>query len=159
VFINWFESWLGQWMSRPAQLCVLLEVCGRQLAVEKDGSIYSCDHFVYPEYKLGSVMDQDQDLGDMVFSPQQRKFGCDKRDTLPQYCLDCKYRFACNGECPKNRFIKTPSGQPGLNYLCSGFKRFFDHADPYLRALVKVAQPLVAISGSTVVSAARPDGF
>ncbi len=137
VAINWFESWVGQWMGQPATMCVLSDVCGRALALEKDGSLYSCDHFVYPEYRLGNIVSEPRQLLDMVYSPQQRKFGCDKRDTLPDYCRSCAYRFACNGECPKNRFIKTPDGQPGLNYLCAGFKRFLEYADPYIRRIVK----------------------
>jgi uncharacterized protein len=136
VFVNWFESLVGQWMRQPAQLCVLAEVCGRSLAVEKDGSIYSCDHFVYPEYRLGNVGDKNLQLGDLVYSPEQRRFGCRKRDTLPEYCRQCRFRFACNGGCPRTRFIKTPDGQPGLNYLCSGLKRFLTHADPGLRQIV-----------------------
>jgi len=136
VLVNWFESLVGQWMRRPAQICVLAEVCGRSLAVERDGSVYSCDHYVYPEYKLGHLGEKDRQLVDMVYSPQQRRFGCNKRDTLPPYCKQCPYGFVCNGECPKNRFIKTPDGQPGLNYLCSGLKRFFTHADPFIRSIV-----------------------
>jgi uncharacterized protein len=136
VFVNLFESVLAQWMQEPAQICTMAEVCGRSVAVEKDGSVYSCDHFVYPEYRLGNVLDNDRRLPQLVYSPQQRKFGCDKRDTLTDYCKQCSYRFACNGDCPKNRFIKTPDGQPGLSYLCSGFKRFLSHADPHLRQMV-----------------------
>jgi uncharacterized protein len=122
-------------MNKPPQICTMAEVCGRCLAVEKDGSVYSCDHFVYPEYRLGNIADEDHRLADMVYSPEQRKFGCDKRDTLTDYCKQCSYRFACNGDCPKNRFIKTPDGQPGLSYFCSGLKRFLSYADPYLRQL------------------------
>ncbi len=92
--------------------------------------------YVYPEYRLGNIRDENCRLGDIAYSPAQRKFGCFKRDSLPEYCRQCTYRFACNGECPKNRFIKTPDGQPGLNYLCSGLKRFFAHADPILRQIV-----------------------
>lgn len=136
VLVNWFESLVGQWMRQPAQLCLLAEVCGRSIAVEKDGSIYSCDHFVYPEYRLGNLGDKDCKLGKLVYSPEQRKFGCSKRDTLPAFCRQCTYRFACNGGCPKHRFLKTPDGQAGLNYLCSGLKRFFAHADPGLRQIV-----------------------
>jgi len=134
VFVNWFESPVGQWMQEPAQICTMAEVCGRCVAVEKDGSVYSCDHFVYPEYRLGNLLDRP--LAAMVYSPEQRKFGCNKRDTLTDYCKQCTYRFACNGDCPKNRFIKTPDGQPGLSYLCSGIKRFLSYADPYFRQIV-----------------------
>ena len=137
VFVNWFESLVGQWMRQPPQMCSLAEVCGRSLiALEKDGSLYPCEHFVYPEYKLGNLGDGGRQLADIVYSPQQRKFGCNKRDSLPNYCKQCTYNFACNGECPKNRLIKTPDGQPGLNYLCSGLKRFFTHAAPYLQGIV-----------------------
>jgi uncharacterized protein len=136
VVVNWFESLVGQWMRQPPQICTLAEVCGRALAIEADGSVYSCDHYVYPEYRLGNLFDGNRQLTDMVYSPEQRKFGCNKRDTLPDYCKKCAYCFACNGECPKNRFIKTPDGQPGLNYLCSGIKRFLTYADPHLRQIV-----------------------
>ena len=134
VVINWFESLVRQWMRQPAQICSLADVCGRSLIVlEKDGGLYSCEHFVFPQYRLGNLRDTDCRLDDVVYSPRQRKFGCNKRDSLPAYCKQCSYCFACNGECPKNRFIKTPDGQPGLNYLCPGIKRFLAHADPYLR--------------------------
>ncbi len=136
VFVNWFESLVGQWMGQPALMCSLAEVCGRALAVEKDGNVYPCDHFVYPEHRLGKLGEGDRRLADMVDSPEQRRFGCNKRDALPDYCKQCSYLFACNGECPKNRFLKTPDGQPGLNYLCSGMKRFLAHADPHLRQIV-----------------------
>jgi uncharacterized protein len=137
VAVSWFESLVGQWMGKPAHICTLAPVCGRSLVtMETDGSLYSCDHFVYPEYRLGNLRDENCQLGDVVYSPQQRRFGCNKRDALPDYCKQCKYNFACNGECPKNRFIRTPDGQPGLNYLCSGIKRFLTHADPHFRQIV-----------------------
>jgi uncharacterized protein len=137
VFVNWFESLVGQWMGKPAQICSLAPVCGRSLVtMEKDGSLYSCDHFVYPEYRLGNLSDDGCQLADVVYSPQQRQFGCAKRESLPDYCRRCKYNFACNGECPKNRFLKTPDGQPGLNYLCPGTNRFLTYADPYLTQIV-----------------------
>ncbi len=136
VLVNWFESLVGQWMGQPPQICMLGEVCGRVLAIEKDGSVYSCDHFVYPEYKLGDLRDNDRPFADMVYSAQQRRFGCTKRDTMPKYCKSCRYCFACNGGCPKDRFLKTPDGEPRLNYLCSGMKRFLTHADPHLREIV-----------------------
>ena len=133
VRVNWFESVIAQAMNLPPYMCVTAEVCGRALAMERDGSVYSCDHYVYPEYRLGNI--QETDLTQMVYSATQRRFGCNKRDTLPQYCRSCDVRAQCNGECPKNRFIKAPDGQPGLNYLCAGFKRFFRHALPRLREL------------------------
>jgi uncharacterized protein len=136
VLVNWFESLVGQWMGQPPQICTLAELCGRGLVLEKDGSLYSCDRFVYPEYRLGNLRAKDRQLVDVVYSPQQRKFGCQKRDTLPDYCKQCSYCFACNGDCPKNRFIKTPDGHPGLSYLCSGIRRFLAHADPYFQQIV-----------------------
>ena len=136
VTIHWFESFVAQWMGLPAQICNLAGVCGRSLVtMEKDGSLYSCDHFVYPEHRLGNLCDGDRQLVDMVYSEKQREFGTNKHKTLPDDCRRCKYNFACNGECPKNRFIKTTSGQPGLNYLCSGIKRFLKYADPTLREI------------------------
>ena len=93
--------------------------------------MYSCDHFVEPAYKLGNILETE--MIELVASPQQRKFGQDKFDTLPQYCLECDVRFACHGGCPKDRFISTPDGEPGLNYLCAGFKHFFHHVDQPMR--------------------------
>ena len=110
------------------------ETCGRAMAIEHTGDVYSCDHYVYPENKLGNIMDVP--LADMVGSDPQRKFGADKRDTLPRFCRQCDVRFACNGECPKHRFLRTPDGEPGLNYLCAGYKAFFHHIDPYMRHMV-----------------------
>jgi uncharacterized protein len=108
-------------------MCVFNETCGQGLALEHNGDLYSCDHFVEPDYLLGNI--NQTHMIELVASPQQLKFGQDKRDALPQYCLDCDVRFACHGECPKNRFLTTPDGEPGLNYLCAGFKHFFHHID------------------------------
>ncbi|MBI3920989.1 MAG: SPASM domain-containing protein, partial [Armatimonadetes bacterium] len=93
---------------------------------------------VYPSFNLGNLLNQP--LGDMVNSEQQVEFGNDKRDTLPKYCRECEVRFACNGECPKHRFLKTPEGEPGLNYLCAGYKRFFNHVDPNMRAMAQLLE-------------------
>jgi uncharacterized protein len=138
VLVTWFESLAAQWSGRPPQVCALAHLCGRSPVVEKDGSVYACDHFVYPEYKLGNLAAPGCSLGDLIYSARQRRFGCDKRDRLPKYCRQCSFRLACHGECPKNRFIKTPDGEAGLNYLCSGLKHFLAHADPYFRRIVAV---------------------
>jgi len=137
VSVNWFDSFLQQWMGKPARICSLAPVCGRSLVtLETDGGLYSCDHFVYPEYRLGTLGEPGRDLVDIVYSDQQRIFGEAKHKSLPAYCRRCSYNFACNGECPKNRFLRTPDGEPGLNYLCSGIKRFLTYADPHLRQIV-----------------------
>ncbi len=107
----------------PAQICVHAEFCGKGVAVEHDGSVYACDHYVYPEYRLGNV--RERSLGDMVFSPAQVKFGYAKSESLPQYCRNCECLTDCWGECPKNRIVRAPDGEAGLNYLCPGLKRFF----------------------------------
>jgi uncharacterized protein len=123
-------------MGMSSTLCVFGETCGSALAMEHNGDLYSCDHYVYPDYKVGNIMDHE--LRDLIDSPQQRKFGQDKHDALPKYCLQCDVRFACNGECPKHRFIHTPDGEAGLNYLCAGYKRFFHHIDPYMQAMARL---------------------
>jgi radical SAM protein with 4Fe4S-binding SPASM domain len=117
----------------------------RALALEHTGNVYSCDHFVEPRYKLGNI--KELPLVELVALPQQRQFGLDKRDTLPQYGLDCDVRFACHGGCPNDRFITTPTGDPGLSYLCAGFKDFFHHVDRPMR-----------IMGSLLAQNPRPPG-
>ena len=107
--------------------------CGNALAIEHTGDLYSCDHFVEPDYFLGNI--QQENMLELVASDQQRKFGRDKLESLPRYCLECEVRFACNGGCPKNRFIKTPTGEGGLNYLCAGYKHFFNHIDFPMRIM------------------------
>lgn len=130
-FVQQFDVALKSWLGLDASLCVFRKTCGSALAVEHTGDLYSCDHFVYPEHKLGNLMEAD--LKQMVGSQQQKKFGLDKQDSLPRMCRQCDVRFACNGECPKHRFLKTPDGEPGLNYLCAGYKHFFQHIDPYMQ--------------------------
>jgi uncharacterized protein len=127
TYVQVFDVALEMWLGRPASLCVFRETCGSAMAMEHNGDLYSCDHYVYPENKLGNIMNRPLDA--MVSSPEQTKFGMDKRDTLPRYCRECDVRFACNGECPKHRIIRTPDGEQGLNYLCAGYKRFFHHID------------------------------
>jgi len=128
IFVQTFEAALRNWLGMDASgMCVFNKTCGQGLAIEHNGDLYSCDHFVEPNYLLGNI--QTDHMIELVASPKQLKFGQDKLDTLPQYCLDCDVRFACHGECPKNRFITAPNGEPGLNYLCAGFKDFFHHID------------------------------
>jgi len=127
VYVQMFDVALANWVGEPPGLCVHSETCGLALALEHTGDLYSCDHFVEPRYKLGNI--KQSNMLELVSSQRQRQFGQDKRDTLPQYCLECDVRFACHGGCPKDRFISTPDGQPGLNYLCPGFKAFFHHVD------------------------------
>jgi serine-type anaerobic sulfatase-maturating enzyme len=133
VYVQMFDVALANWVGEPPGLCVHSETCGRALALEHTGDLYSCDHFVEPAYKLGNI--NDTPMLELVASQQQRQFGLDKHDTLPKYCLECDVRFACHGGCPKDRFIETPDGEPGLNYLCSGFKEFFHHVDQPMRVM------------------------
>ena len=128
VMVNHFETLVAQHLGLPSQICIYSENCGKGVAVENDGSVYSCDHYVYPEYRLGNL--KTAQLDKMVFSREQVKFGYAKSESLPQYCRQCAFLSDCWGECPKNRFIRTPDGEPGLNYLCRGFKKFFAHALP-----------------------------
>ena len=133
VFVQLFDVALGIWSGRGSSLCVFSEDCGRALAVEHNGDLFSCDHFVYPKYNLGNLLNTS--LGDMVNSAAQQAFGEAKSTTLPKYCRECDVRFACHGECPKNRFTLTPDGEPGLNHLCAAYKRFFTHIDAPMRTM------------------------
>ncbi len=145
-FVQIFDVSLGSWLGQDASLCIFAETCGSALIIEKNGDLYSCDHFVYPEHNLGNV--REMSIRDMVASPQQRKFGQDKADTLPRYCLECDYKFACNGGCPKHRFESTPHGEAGLNYLCKGYKMYFGHVGPYMEVmanLLRQRQPATGV--------------
>ena len=133
VFVQHFDAALANWTGRPAGICVFSAECGRNLAIEHNGDVYSCDHYVYPRHRLGNLLNTS--LAAMVESPQQRNFGEAKSATLPRYCRECPVRFACHGECPKHRFLRTPGGEPGLNYLCAGYKRFFTHIDSPMRTM------------------------
>lgn len=133
VYVQIFDVALGAWTGMQASLCIFGETCGLSLAMEHTGDIYSCDHFVEPDYLLGNI--RETDMIELVASDQQYKFGQDKRDTLPEYCRQCDVRFMCNGGCPKNRFITTPDGEDGLNYLCEGYKLFFHHIDTPMRIM------------------------
>jgi len=146
TFVQIFDVTLGNWTGMGGGLCLFSEKCGLGLAMEHNGDLYSCDHYVYPEFKLGNILDQT--LGSMVDSGFQKKFGNDKSDTLPEYCRNCEVRFACHGECPKHRFLRTPDGEPGLNFLCAAYKRFFRHVGPAMNAmgeLLRAGRPPAAI--------------
>ena len=133
VYVQMFDVALSSWVGSPGGVCVFSPTCGNALALEHNGDLYSCDHFVEPEYLLGNI--KEKPMIELLMSPKQRKFGQDKLDTLPRYCLECEVRFACHGGCPKNRFIKTPDGDAGLNYLCAGYKAFFNHVDRPMRIM------------------------
>ncbi len=136
VFVQMFDAALASWVGIPPALCIFAETCGNALALEHNGDLYSCDHFVEPDYLLGNI--QRERMIDLVGSAQQRHFGAAKRDTLPRYCRECEVLFACHGECPKNRFVETPNGEPGLNYLCGGYRAFFNHIDRPMRIMAEM---------------------
>lgn len=130
VFIQLFDATLANWVGAPPGVCTLARTCGHTAAVEWNGDLYPCDHFVFPQYHLGNVADQP--LQDMMSSGRQQSFSRMKTAALPSQCRHCRYLFACNGECPRNRFCHTDLGEPGLNYLCRGYHRFFAHVAPYM---------------------------
>lgn len=125
VFVRDFDCALASWLGLPPSNCIFSPTCGNALALEHNGDLYSCDHFVEPDYYLGNI--KEQHMMELVSSEKQRSFGNAKRDTLPQYCQNCDVKFACWGECPRHRFLTTPDGEPGLSYLCAGYKAFFNH--------------------------------
>lgn len=129
-FIQLFDATLSNWMGFTPGICTLAKYCGHAGVMEFNGDVYACDHFVFPEYKLGNLATHT--LVEMMYGERQTRFGKDKYDTLPTQCKDCEYLFACHGECPRNRFCRTTTGETGLNYLCAGYYRFFRHATPYM---------------------------
>lgn len=131
TYVQLFEVSLQSWLGMPAGLCFFRETCGASLAVEHNGDVYSCDHYVDGPNLLGNLMENPMES--LVNSEPQAAFGRAKRDTLPQFCRECDVRFACHGECPKNRFLTTPDGEQGLNYLCAGYKAYFHHVAPYMK--------------------------
>lgn len=133
VFVPTFDAALANWLGISGGMCIFNSTCGDAVALEHNGDVYSCDHYVEPEHLLGNVL-QTQ-LVELIAKPEQREFGRAKRDTLPAYCRACPVEFACHGECPKNRFALTPDGQPGLNHLCEGYRAFFLHIGPTMRRM------------------------
>jgi uncharacterized protein len=165
VYVQMFDAALASWVGAPPAMCIFAEKCGDALALEHNGDLYSCDHFVEPKYLLGNI--QSQPLVQLVASAPQRKFGADKLDTLPRYCRECDVRFACHGECPKNRFILTPEGEPGLNYLCAGYMAFFKHIDRPMKMMADMLRrgrfadevmPILAAEDSQFMAAAARAG-
>ena len=136
TFVQMFDVTLGNWVGQGGGLCVFSETCGSALALEHNGDLYSCDHYVYPHYRLGNILNAS--LGELVASEFQQKFGRDKSATLPRYCRECEVRHLCHGECPKHRFIRTPDGEPGLNYLCRAYIKFFNHSAPAMKRMAEL---------------------
>lgn len=133
IHVNVFETAVAQSLGKPAQMCTTAAFCGKGLAIEANGDVYSCDHLVYPDYKLGNILEVHE--GDLAFSQQQVSFGMAKSDKLPKMCKRCKHLKMCWGECPKNRILKTPNGEKGLNYLCTGLYSFFEYIQRDLPAI------------------------
>ncbi|RNC65887.1 anaerobic sulfatase-maturation protein [Proteiniphilum sp. X52] len=130
VFIQLFDSTLANWVGEQPGVCTMAKTCGHAGVMEFNGDVYSCDHFVFPEYKLGNIYSRT--LTSMMYSEEQLNFGNDKFDKLPRQCRECDMLFACHGECPKNRFMKDKYGNEGLNYLCKGYYKFLSHVAPYM---------------------------
>lgn len=133
-FIQIIESTFANWMGVPSGVCSLAKTCGHAGVMELNGDVYSCDHYVFPEFKLGNIYQHN--LAEMMYGDKQRKFGLMKYDSLPKKCKTCEFLFACHGECPKNRFATTADGEKGLNYLCKGYYQFFRHATPFMNEWV-----------------------
>jgi len=136
IKIQIFEEALRTAFGQEHTLCIFKPVCGAVPVVEMNGDFYSCDHFVDEEHLVGNIMDSS--LSSLLDNPRQRAFGEAKKAALPRYCIDCEVLEMCNGECPRNRFIKTPDGEPGLNYLCEGYRQFFNHCRPFVSEVAKV---------------------
>ena len=133
VFINQFDSTLAMWCGEQPGTCTFAQTCGGNSVIEHNGDLYPCDHFVYEDYRIGNVLETD--LRTLMASEKQIRFGIDKRNGLPKKCVTCRWYFACHGECPKHRFNRTDSGEPGLNALCDGYSMFFSHVAPYMERM------------------------
>ncbi len=142
-FIRHFDDVLANWVGVTPGLCILAKTCGQAGVMEHNGDVYSCDHFVFPEYKLGNI--RNKTLTEMMWSPKQFRFGQSKQTSLPRQCKRCRYLRICNGECPKNRLSQSVDGEPGLNYLCEGYYRFFEHTAPFME---RMAREILAENGN-----------
>lgn len=134
-YIQLFDATLANWVGEQPGVCTMARTCGHAGVMEYNGDVYCCDHFVFPEYKLGNIYTKT--LTEMMYGERQLAFGAAKENTLPTQCRECEFLFACHGECPKNRFVSTPTGEPGLNYLCKGYYKFFKHVAPYMDFMKK----------------------
>ena len=135
TYVEIFDCTLANWVGERPGICVYAKECGHAGVMEFNGDVYSCDHFVFPEYKLGNI--RDKTLVEMLYGEQQRQFSCLKHASLPKQCKECEWEFACHGECPKNRFVNDRYGNPGLNYLCSGYRHFYEHVASYMDFMKK----------------------
>jgi uncharacterized protein len=138
VFIQLFDESVRPFLGMEHALCIYRETCGDVPVIEHNGDFYSCDHYVEPEFKIGNIFDQS--IAEMVEDPRQRDFGQKKWTSLPKYCRECEVLSMCNGGCPKDRIIRTPDGEEGLNYLCAGLKGFFTHSKPYFKKFAELVQ-------------------
>jgi len=136
VFVQLFDATLAKWVGAPGGTCVHSETCGRALAMEHNGDVYACDHYVYPRYKLGNVLTHP--LAELADGETMREFGEQKRSRLTRQCRECEVRFACHGDCPKHRFARSQDGEPGHSYLCEGLYRFFTHSAPAMRQMAEL---------------------
>ena len=139
VFMQTVDAVLDSWVYGLSSLCMFRPECGEGVAMEHNGDLYSCDHFVEPGYLLGNILRTP--LTELVNSERQRRFGEDKSAGLPRYCRECRFLFECHGECPKHRFLVTPDGEAGLNHLCAGLQAYFGHVDPYMRTMAGLLSP------------------
>ena len=138
MHVDLFETAVAQSLGEPSQKCVTNEFCGKGMAIEHNGDVFVCDHYVYPEYRTGNICEKH--WGNMAYSEQQKGFGFAKRDALPQYCGQCPYLTLCWGECPKNRLVRAPDGEAGLNYLCPGQKIFYAHIQKDMLEILRIVQ-------------------
>lgn len=148
VFVQIFDATLANWVGAMPGVCTLSSMCGHAAAMEWNGDVYACDHFVFPQYKLGNI--HEATLIEMMASDRQLEFGARKQAGLPRQCKECRWMFACHGECPRNRFAVSPVGEPGLNYLCEGYRAFFEHAAPYMdfmKAELEAGRPPANVNG------------
>lgn len=158
MFVTFFDSVLASYVLGESTACVLRRECGDALALEHNGDLYACDHFVEPGHRLGNIMETP--LAELVGSKRQHSFGRAKANTLPQVCRDCRFLFACHGECPKNRVLATPDGEPGLSWLCEGLKAFFSHTDRAMRIMARLlerGQPASGVMGIMTNDSSGPD--
>ena len=135
-YVNLFDATLANWVGVAPGICTMAKHCGHAGVMEHNGDVYSCDHFVFPEYRLGNI--REQSLVEMMYGERQRRFGRDKADSLPGQCRRCQWLALCQGGCPRNRFVRTADGEPGLNYLCEGYHAFFEHVAPYMDVMARL---------------------